>query len=304
MTVPYAVTEFGMRDQVYGELRSSHEERRPDVDFTFATRSSRIGQLHGHRPRRDRCTPRDGLAEGHREGAAKDGLPIKWVAPSGMLVVQDYREMVGERFNSFISGKRVRMTLKIETTKIDKRRMAAGISPNFVHSLDASHMVSTVVECQREGLQSFAMVHDSFGTHAGNIDVLAAAAARCVRRAVRGRRARWIPPQQVVDQLPAELAEKVPPTPPFGKLEVSVCWPVSISLPRPVQPCTSHERNRYMKNGNQHSSRRVTLMNHLRHARVYLARGLVEAAHWHLDVFWKMHAQAPASTQRRWRCGK
>jgi DNA-directed RNA polymerase len=141
--------------------------------------------------------------------ASKDGLPIKWVTPSGMLVMQDYREMVGEVFKSYISGKRVEMTLKVESTKIDKRRMASGISPNFVHSLDAAHMVSTVVRCLEAGVRTFAMVHDSFGTHAGNIDVLArelrAAFVDQYQGDVLGDFRR-----QVVEQLPEELAKRVP----------------------------------------------------------------------------------------------
>jgi len=41
----------------------------------------------------------------------------------------------------------------------------SGISPNFVHSVDSSHMVLTI---NAVDLHSYAMIHDDFGTHAGN----------------------------------------------------------------------------------------------------------------------------------------
>ena len=36
--------------------------------------------------------------------------------------------------------------------------------PNFIHSLDSSHMMLTALHCQREGI-TFASIHDCFWTH-------------------------------------------------------------------------------------------------------------------------------------------
>jgi DNA-directed RNA polymerase len=43
-----------------------------------------------------------------------------------------------------------------------------GIAPNFVHSMDASHLMLCVQKCVDDGIHDFWMVHDSFGTHASN----------------------------------------------------------------------------------------------------------------------------------------
>ena len=43
--------------------------------------------------------------------------------------------------------------------------------PNFIHSLDATHMLLSAVECAKQGL-TFAAVHDSFWTHPNNVDNL------------------------------------------------------------------------------------------------------------------------------------
>jgi DNA-directed RNA polymerase len=50
-----------------------------------------------------------------------------------------------------------------------KQRM--GFPPNFVHSLDASHMILTSLRCRDAGI-TFASVHDSFWTHAADTDIM------------------------------------------------------------------------------------------------------------------------------------
>jgi hypothetical protein len=56
--------------------------------------------------------------------------------------------------------------------------------------------------------------------------------------------------------------------------------------------------------GNQHASRYGDLMYMLRIARSALLTGSVYAARWWLRRWREGYAQAPASTRRRWKCGK
>ena len=44
--------------------------------------------------------------------------------------------------------------------------MKRGVPPDVIHSLDAAHLMKTIAYCQKCGIRSFAMVHDSYGTHA------------------------------------------------------------------------------------------------------------------------------------------
>ena len=50
----------------------------------------------------------------------------------------------------------------------DPRGFACGISPNYIHSLDASHMAKVIDAWDGE----FGAVHDSFSTHACDVDKL------------------------------------------------------------------------------------------------------------------------------------
>lgn len=56
--------------------------------------------------------------------------------------------------------------------------------------------------------------------------------------------------------------------------------------------------------GNQHSSRRGDLMAILHLARNVLKERRVRAAQMLLDYFWHLYARTPASTRRRWKCGR
>ncbi|KAI3816460.1 hypothetical protein L1987_16158 [Smallanthus sonchifolius] len=61
------------------------------------------------------------------------------------------------------------LTLQRETDKVMVKRQRTAFPPNFVHSLDGSHMMMTAIACKEAGL-SFAGVHDSFWTHSCDVD--------------------------------------------------------------------------------------------------------------------------------------
>lgn len=52
---------------------------------------------------------------------------------------------------------------------MNAKKQATAFPPNFIHSLDATHMLKTAIECAYRGLM-FAAVHDSYWTHACDID--------------------------------------------------------------------------------------------------------------------------------------
>lgn len=111
--------------------------------------------------------------------AAQQELPVLWTTPTGFLVQQAYTVPSEKRLE--LTFEKVRLQLKVSEAegqgapKIDTRKQASGISPNWVHSLDSSHMSRTIDRCHAMGLRSFSFIHDSYGTHAANAPVLARA---------------------------------------------------------------------------------------------------------------------------------
>ncbi len=56
--------------------------------------------------------------------------------------------------------------------------------------------------------------------------------------------------------------------------------------------------------GNQYESRRADLLDMLGTARKYLRAGLIENARHYLALYRTAYGLAPASTRRRWKCGR
>jgi DNA-directed RNA polymerase len=54
---------------------------------------------------------------------------------------------------------------------VNPMKQSTAFPPNFIHSLDATHMMLSAIACQRAGLD-FAAVHDSYWTHACDIDTM------------------------------------------------------------------------------------------------------------------------------------
>lgn len=96
---------------------------------------------------------------------------IRWITPSGFPVTQTYWEMDEHRINTKLCGC-AKLKLRKETDTAKRSRHRNGIAPNFVHSLDASHLTLTVIEAHSRGIQSFAMIHDDYGTHAADAQTL------------------------------------------------------------------------------------------------------------------------------------
>lgn len=109
-------------------------------------------------------------------------LPIKWTTPAGFPVVQKYMDKKERRIKTKIGDSIVYLNIKEESSVIiDKNKQKSAISPNYVHSLDAAALMKTVNGCLAQNIGNFAMIHDSYGTHAADSVALAATLRRNVR---------------------------------------------------------------------------------------------------------------------------
>ena len=96
--------------------------------------------------------------------------PMTWTTPDGFRVYHDYPAKEEYRLNiSALNLKKMNVLKVLDTC--NKKKMASAISPNFVHALDATHMRMCSNRMQEAGLGMMA-IHDSFGTHPGDVDTL------------------------------------------------------------------------------------------------------------------------------------
>lgn len=151
--------------------------------------------------------------------AGEYGLPVWWTTPQGLPVLQAYRTVHAKRVEVHFGGKRLQLTTAVDGEDIDRRAQANGIAPNFVHSLDAAHLMAVVNEAADRGISHVAVIHDSFGTHAANAGALAEILRDTFVDQYTENRLE-IFRDELAAQLPPELAERLPPLPAVGTLDI------------------------------------------------------------------------------------
>jgi DNA-directed RNA polymerase len=90
---------------------------------------------------------------------------LHWTAPCGLPVVTDYRRTVNARqVDGTIGGEALTLKRFEQTDVTNWTRVETAAAPNFVHSLDASHLLISLKRAKEEGISNLAVVHDAFGT--------------------------------------------------------------------------------------------------------------------------------------------
>jgi len=96
--------------------------------------------------------------------------PIEWETPDGFICKQATYDFSPVTVKTTLDGQKVIYTqLFRETKKLDTRQMAQSLSPNFIHSLDATHLRMSILRGLDIGITNYAMIHDSFGVHASEM---------------------------------------------------------------------------------------------------------------------------------------
>src|SRR4029079_19592844 len=74
---------------------------------------------------------------------AKENRSLKWTLPTGFVAIHEYRKRKARRI---VTATRTLVIYEdLPSTRIDVRKQVNSIAPNFIHSLDATHMMLTVL---------------------------------------------------------------------------------------------------------------------------------------------------------------
>lgn len=94
---------------------------------------------------------------------------VVWTTPLRLPVVQPYRKTRTTEIKTNLQ------TVALQEPQVwdpvSKRKQLQAFPPNFIHSLDATHMLLCALKSTEDGM-TFASIHDSFWTHAGDVDKL------------------------------------------------------------------------------------------------------------------------------------
>ncbi|XP_012257403.2 DNA-directed RNA polymerase, mitochondrial isoform X1 [Athalia rosae] len=160
MTTVYGVTRFGARLQIAKQLK---EIDFPEEHLWAASHYLANQTFHSLREMfTSTKLIQDWLTESARVISSTCGKNIEWVTPLGLHVVQPYSRPTHTFNDRFAMPKKS----NIEKPNVMKQKNA--FPPNFIHSLDSTHMMLTGLHCEHEGI-TFVSVHDCFWTHASTV---------------------------------------------------------------------------------------------------------------------------------------
>ncbi|UQC76466.1 DNA-dependent RNA polymerase [Colletotrichum lupini] len=94
---------------------------------------------------------------------------IVWTTPLRMPIAQPYRKSGTRIIKTSLQD--LSLTIPERSDPVHRKKQLQAFPPNFIHSLDATHMLLSALECSELGLD-FAAVHDSFWTHAADVNTM------------------------------------------------------------------------------------------------------------------------------------
>jgi DNA-directed RNA polymerase len=98
---------------------------------------------------------------------AGTGEPVKWKTPLGLPCVQPYKYVSATSIISTILQK-LSISENMDDQPVNKSKNTTAFPPNYVHSIDSTHMMLTALRCKEVDI-TFAAVHDSYWCHAADI---------------------------------------------------------------------------------------------------------------------------------------
>lgn len=170
LATPYGITDFGIqRGLTREDLTEGFEDEWKAAEYLFPHIKSAI----------EAAAPGSKLILDWLMKIAGDlkeqKLPVIWTTPAGFRVVHQYEEQAVRT----VKAGGFSLQLRVEAEEVFERRhtgrQLTAIGANFVHSLDAAHMMLTInrlLDQDEARFQDFAMVHDGYGVHACDVDEL------------------------------------------------------------------------------------------------------------------------------------
>lgn len=167
MTSVYGVTVIGARDQILARLKEAGgipEDKLFNASLQLARWTlASLGDIFQGAARTMEWLSLSARA------VSLSGSEVQWLTPLGLPVIQPYRKQDSATLKTVVQ--RLKLGSTGDHMPVSPSRQRSAFAPNYVHSLDSSHMLMTAMRCKQHGL-AFAAVHDSFWTHAASVDAM------------------------------------------------------------------------------------------------------------------------------------
>ena len=230
MTLPFGSEKYGFAEQVYDELHNQDNWSAIEKHFTIPNVDEKeVSQVKAAcRLMATLIWETFGAAvvkavEGRKwfrkcaRVIVEAGRSPEWVIlVTGFGVRQVYPKFEQKQVETVLHGA-VKLTLRVPTDTRDLDNHKDAISPNIIHSFDAAALMLTVSQAAADGVNSFAVAHDSYATVAADCSVL----ARAARQAFVHLYSTHDMLQSLHEQFRVQGGDAIPVPPPKGTLDVN-----------------------------------------------------------------------------------
>ena len=173
MTTAYGVTLWGCKDQIYEEISSRNTTSHRYLgtsSINDRTASNYLGKVLYDSLSEVIVSATSGMKWLKKVSNCKKEQPLVWTTPSGFKVQQAYKETDHSYKSIKYMGKVVKLNYRDYNKHISQRKQSQGLPPNFIHSLDAAHMM--LMLNRLDPSVDVVPIHDSFGCHVCDVDKL------------------------------------------------------------------------------------------------------------------------------------
>lgn len=106
------------------------------------------------------------------------GLPLLWLTPLGFPVVQNKFTSTRTTTGAQLGAQSIRFDVQRLTETVDPQKQRDALLPNLIHSLDATHLMMTLLEAKARGVHDIGSIHDCLLCHPNQAETLAQAVRR------------------------------------------------------------------------------------------------------------------------------
>jgi len=176
MTYAYSSTKNGWRDQIKKQIK----KREAQGNKIFVSFNDMLGAINLMVDQLAIIMPVK-LPAAHRAmtmiqqytmKAITGNDNINWISPVGFPMMMRYKKTNSRKINMKFNRKAINISMYSKSDVTNAGKLENAVAPNFIHCVDSSHLLMIVDAMSEHMIADFIFVHDSFGSHANDLELL------------------------------------------------------------------------------------------------------------------------------------
>lgn len=219
MTLAYGSKEYGFRDQVLEDTIKPHLYEGVWTDENANQSAGYMAKLIWNAVGKVVVKAVEGMQWLQQVArlVCKNENVVQWTTPMNLLVQQTYLAHEVKVFKLRFAQTQKRFYVPYNIGDVDTHKQSNAIAPNFIHSMDASHLQFTVITAKDAGINHFAMIHDSYGTNVAQAGKMFKVIRECFVKMYTEHDVL----QEFADEMRHFVNQDLPPLPTKGNFDIN-----------------------------------------------------------------------------------